>query len=125
MKIVIGSIAIFLLLLLSTGFIEPEGNDEPTRILGSWEFSAPKAANKYQKGTLFFTVDGGILTGAVSVEGQLIPMRKLIYENDKVRAYIMVGGTQVDLYLKFQKDSFEGTVSNPRGYLRVAGIKKE
>ncbi len=50
-------------------------------------------------------------------------MRNLIYEDDKVRAYIMVEGQQIDIFLRFQMDSFKGTVSHPQGYIRISGIK--
>ena len=50
-------------------------------------------------------------------------MRNLIYEEDKVRAYIMFEGQQIDIFLRFQMNSFKGTVSHPQGYIRISGSK--
>lgn len=124
MKMVFPRITLLFLFFLLTGFEGKVSNDEPSKILGSWEFSAPKAGDRYHKGQLLFTnqIDG--LRGEVRFGDELILMRNLIYENDKVRAYIMLAGAQIDLYIKFQEDSFEGTVSNPSGYIRVSGVKK-
>jgi len=106
-------------------FTKSKTNDEPSRILGVWEYSAQKEGSYLQKGTVVFSVEGDYLRGFVSFGDEMIPMRKLIFKDDKVRAYIFVNGIQVDLYLKFLVDySFDGTVSNPSGYMKVTGCKK-
>ena len=125
MKMVFPRITLLLIFFLITGFEGKVTHDEPAKIIGSWEFSAPRAGDRYLKGELLFTNQKDGLKGEVRFGDQLILMRNLIYENDKVRAYIMLAGAQIDLYIRFQTDSFEGTVSNPRGYIRVSGIKKE
>jgi hypothetical protein len=56
---------------------------------------------------------------------EIIPMRNLIFEDHKVRAYIMVQGAQVNLFLRFEADSFEGTVSNHVAFTKVAGFRKK
>jgi hypothetical protein len=125
MKMVFPRITLLFLFFLLTGFEGKVSDDELSKILGSWEFSAPRAGNRYHKGELLFTNQNDGLKGEVRFGDQLILMRNLVYENDKVRAYIMLSGAQIDLYIKFQKDSFACTVSNPRGYIRVLGVKKQ
>ena len=106
-------------------FTKSETNDEPSKILGVWEYTAQNEGSYFQKGTLVFSAEGNHLKGLVSIGDEMIPMRKLIFKDDKVRAYIFVKGIQVDLYLKFLVDySFDGTVSNPSGYIKVTGCKK-
>ena len=119
-------ITFFLYIFLSLGFIPGEGDDETAEILGSWEYIALNQGFNFQKGIVVFTYEGDELKGNVYIGDQMIPMRKLIFEDHKVRAYIFVNGVQVDLYLKFHLDySFEGTVSNPSGYMKVKGYKKD
>lgn len=126
MKILLLRITFFLGLFFSLGFIPGEGDEEPSEIIGSWEYVALNQGFNFQKGIVVFTFEGGQLKGNVKIGDQVIPMRKLIFEDDKVRAYIFVNGVQVDLYLKFLMDySFEGVVSNPSGYLKVKGCKKD
>ena len=125
MKMVFPRITLILLFFISTGFEEKITHDESLNILGSWEFSAPRTGDRFLRGELFFTSQEDGLKGQVRIGDQLILMRNLIYENNRVRAYIMVAGAQMDLYIKFQMDSFEATVSNTRGFIRVSGIKKQ
>lgn len=98
---------------------------EHSKILGAWEYMAKDKGYSAQKGMVIFSLEDDKLIGNVLLADQIIPMRNLVFENDRVRAYIFVAGVQVDLYLKFKMDSFEGTVSNPSGYMKVAGFKKE
>lgn len=106
-------------------FTKRETNDEPSKILGVWEYTAQKKGAYLQKGTVVFSAEGDYLKGFVHLGDEMIPMRKLIFKDDRVRAYIFVKGIQVDLYLKFLVDhSFDGTVSNPSGYIKVTGYKK-
>ncbi len=121
-KILLLSIPLLLVFLLS-GFSNIKNSDVPSKLLGSWEYIAPTIGFKYQKGALNFSYEKEVLKGSVILEDRIIPMRNLIYEDDKVRAYIMVEGQQIDIFLRFQMDSFKGTVSHPQGYIRISGIK--
>ncbi len=126
MKILLLKITFFLSFFILMSFTKSETNDEPSKILGVWEYTAQKKGYYLQKGTVVFSAEGDYLKGHVSIGDEMIPMRKLIFKDDKVRAYIFVKGIQVDLYLKFLVDySFDGTVSNPSGYMKVTGCKKE
>jgi hypothetical protein len=125
MKILLLKITFFLNFFILTSFTMSETNDEPSKILGVWEYTAQKKGSYFQKGTVVFSAEGDYLKGHVSIGDKMIPMRKLIFKDDKVRAYIFVNGIQVDLYLKFLIDySFDGIVSNPSGYMKVTGCKK-
>ena len=112
-----------LLVFLMVGFTNIKNNDFPSELLGSWEYIAPTMGFIYQKGALKFNYEKEVLTGTVILQDRIIPMRKLIYEEDKVRAYIMFEGQQIDIFLRFQMDSFKGTVSHPQGYIRISGNK--
>lgn len=126
MKILLLKINFILCFFLLMSFTKSETNDEPSKILGIWEYSAQKGESYLQKGTVVFSTEGNHLKGLVILQDEMIPMRNLIFKDDKVRAYIFVKGIQVDLYLKFLANySFDGTVSNPSGYIKVTGYKKE
>ena len=114
----------FLCIFLFMSFTPTVANEEQSMILGSWEYMAQEGYGA-QSGTVTFTVKDNVLVGNVNIGGQIIPMRNLVFENGRVRAYIFIVGIQVDLYLKFKPDySFEGTVSNSTGYMKVEGCKK-
>lgn len=121
-KILLLTIPILLVFVVS-GFHNIKKEDVPSKLLGSWEYIAPTMGFIYQKGALRFNYEKEVLTGNVILHDRIIPMRNLIYENDKVRAYIMFEGHQIDIFLRFQMDSFKGTVSHPQGYLRISGNK--
>ncbi len=121
-KILLLSTPILLVFLIS-GFTNIKNNDAPSELLGSWEYIAPTMGFIYQKGALKFNYEKEVLTGTVILQDRIIPMRNLIYKDDKVRAYIMFEGHQIDIFLRFQMDSFKGTVSHPQGYMRISGSK--
>jgi hypothetical protein len=112
-----------LLVFFISGFSNIKNDDVPSKLLGSWEYIAPTMGFKYHKGALEFNYEKQVLTGVVKLNDRIIPMRNLIYKDDKVRAYMMVEGQQVDIFLRFEMDSFQGTVSNPQGYIRISGNK--
>ena len=121
-KLLLLSIPVLLVFLLSS--FNTKNNDEiPSKILGSWDYIAPTMGFKYHKGELKFNYEDEVLIGVVILEDRIIPMRKLIYNDNKVRAYVMFEGQQIDIFLKFDMDSFKGTVSHPQGYIRISGNK--
>lgn len=120
-KILLSSSILFFLLLSGFGSISNE--DIPAKLLGSWKYVAPTMGFKYQTGAIEFSYDEKVLNGVVILDDKILPMRNLIFENNKVRAYVMFEGQQFDIFLKFEMDSFRGTVSHPQGYLRISGNK--
>jgi len=112
-----------LLLLLTFGFTEVKHNEVPSSLLGSWEYNAPSIGLKYQKGFIEISYDEDVLKGNVIFWNRVIPMENLIYEDNKLRAHVMLEGEKIDLFLKFQTDTFQGTVSHPQGYIRISGNK--
>ena len=115
---------LILCIFLFMSFTPRVTNEEHSMILGSWEYMAQEGYGA-QSGTVTFTMKDNLLLGNVIIGDQNIPMRNLVFENGRVRAYIFIAGMQVDLYLKFKPDySFEGTVSNSTGYMKVEGCKK-
>jgi hypothetical protein len=112
-----------LLLFLTFGFSEVKHNEVPSSLLGSWEYNAPSIGLKYQKGVIEFRYEDGVLTGNVIFWNRVVPMKDLIYEDNKIRGHMVLDGLKIDLYFKFQSDSFQGTVSNPQGYIRISGNK--
>ncbi len=112
-----------LLLFLTLSFTEVRHDHEPHNLLGTWEYETPSIGLKYQKGSLEFSYEEEVLNGKVIFWNRSIPMHDIIYEDNKVRAYIVMDGEKIDIFLRFQMDSFQGTVSHPQGYLRISGNK--
>ena len=111
------------LLVILSGFGNIKSDEAPTKLLGSWEYLAPNIGLKYQKGAITFSYTDNILKGEVLLDSEVLPMRDLIYEDNKVRAHILIHGEKLDIFLRFETDSFKGTVSHPQGYLRISGSK--
>lgn len=114
----------FLLLFLTLSFAQVKHDEVPSSLLGSWEYIAPNIGLKYQTGSLEFSYEDKVLKGKVIFWNREIPMENLIFEDNKVRANITLEGEKIDLFLRFESDSFKGTVSHPQGYLRITGNKK-
>jgi len=109
------------LLFLTLSFTDVKHDEGPTKLLGSWNYVAPDIGLIFQKGAIEFSFEEDILKGNVMFHDRIIPMEDLIYEENIVRAHVIFEGEQVDIFLKFQLDSFQGTVSHPKGYLRISG----
>ena len=110
-----------LLLFLTLSFTDVKHDEGPTRLLGSWNYVAPEIGLKFQKGAIEFSFEEDVLTGNVIFDDRIIPMKNLIYEENKVRAHLIFEGEQVDIFLRFQLDSFKGTVSHPKGFMKISG----
>ena len=113
----------FLLLFSTLSFTQVGYHEDPSVLLGTWEYEAPSIGLKYQKGALEFSYKDDVLNGNVIFWNRVIPMNDLIYEDNKVRAHIVMEGEKIDIFLRFQSDSFQGTVSHPNGYMRISGNK--
>jgi hypothetical protein len=120
-RILLLSTPILLVILFSFGNIK--GGEAPPELLGSWEYLAPNIGVKYQNGSITFSYADNELKGEVVMGSEVIPMKDLIYEDEKVRAHILIHGEKLDIFLRFETDSFKGTVSHPQGYLRISGSK--
>lgn len=112
-----------LLLFLTLSFTNVVHDEVPIKLLGSWNYVAPEIGLKFQKGAIEFSFEEDVLKGNVIFSDRIIPMENLIYEEDKLRAHIMFEGEQIDIFLRFQSDSFKGTVSHPKGFLRISGSR--
>lgn len=112
-----------ILLVILFGFGSIKSDESPSKLLGSWEYLAPNIGVKYQKGSITFSYVNNELKGEVVLDSEVISMKDLIYEDNKVRAHILIHGEKLDIFLRFETDSFKGTVSHPQGYLRISGSK--
>lgn len=115
--------SLILLCFLTVSFTDVKYHEGPTGLLGSWEYMAPAISWKYQKGAIEFRFEEEVLKGKVIFNDLVIPMRNLIYEDHILRAHLIFEGSQIDVFLRFQEDSFKGTVSSPQGYMRISGCK--
>lgn len=122
-NILLLSTPILLVILSSFNDIETDGSS--SKLLGSWEYLAPSISAKYQKGSMTFLNVDNELSGEVIFDDQTFPMKNLIYEDNKVRAHILFHGEKLDIFLRFETDSFKGTVSHPQGYIRISGSKTQ
>lgn len=120
-KILLLSTPILLVILVS--FNKITDGDSSSQLLGSWEYLAPSINTDYQTGTINFHYLNNELCGEVIFDDQNFPMKNLIYEDNKVRAHILFHGEKLDIFLRFETDSFKGTVSHPQGYIRISGKK--
>lgn len=123
MRKILHVISPILLCFLTLSFTDIEIHEGPSGLLGSWEYVAPTIGWQYQKGALEFRFEEEVLKGNVVFKDVVIPMKNLIYEENKLRAHIIFEGSQIDIFLRFQEDSFKGTVSNSQGYMRISGSK--
>lgn len=114
----------FLLLFLTLSFAQVKHDEVPMSLIGSWEYMAPNIGLKYQSGSLEFSYEEEELKGKVIFWNREIPMENVVFEDNKVRAHITLEGEQIDLFLRFESNSFKGTVSHPQGYLRITGNKR-
>lgn len=112
-----------LLLFLTLSFTDVEHDEDSTKLLGSWEYLAPNIGMTFQKGAIEFRYEQEVLIGNVIFDDRIIPMENLVREKNIVRSHIVIEGEQIDIFLKFESDSFKGTVSHPKGYLRISGSR--
>lgn len=110
-----------LLLFLTMSFTDIEHDEGSTILLGSWEYLAPNIGMTFQKGAIEFSYDHEILKGNVIFDNRIIPMENIVHDKNIVRSHIVIEGEQVDIFLRFESDSFTGTVSHPKGYIRISG----
>lgn len=109
------------LLFLTLSFTDIEHDEGTTKLLGSWEYIAPNIGLKFQTGAIEFSVVQEVLKGNVIFHDRIIPMENIIQDKNIVRAHIIFEGEKIDIFLKFEMDSFKGTVSHPKGYIRISG----
>jgi len=111
------------LLFLTLSFTEIENDEGKTKLSGSWEYIAPDIGMIFQKGAIKFSIEQDVLKGNVIFHDRIIPMQNIIYDKDVVRAHIVFEGEQIDIFMRFQSESFKGTVSHPKGFIRITGHK--
>lgn len=124
MALKLHKVLIIIAIASSLSFASFEPNEEESKLIGTWEYLVPSMGLGYQKGDLIFTYENNELAGNVKLGEEMIPMRNFIFEDHKVRAYIMVQGSKVNLFLRFEATSFKGTVSNDIAFMKVEGFKK-
>ena len=112
-----------LLCFLTLSFTNVNDHEEPAGLLGSWEYVESSTRPAYMQQQVEFSYEEEVLKGRVIFHDVVIPIRNLIYDENKLRAHIIFEGSQIDIFLRFQEDSFKGTVSNPQGYMRISGVK--
>lgn len=123
------NLAVKSLLILSvmvmTGFTSEESSFLGVKkILGEWDYNVPEASYEYQNGVLVLSKIDGELSGEVQIGGQGIPLEKIVYMKNNLKAAIYVQGEVVKLDLNFKKKTFEGTVSYSQGTMNMKGTKK-
>ena len=111
------------LLFLTMSFTDVKHDEDSIKLLGSWEYLAPNIGMTFQKGAIEFSYDKDVLKGNVIFDDRIIPMENIVYDKNIVRSHIVIEGEQIDIFLKFESDSFKGTVSHPKGYLRISGSR--
>jgi hypothetical protein len=89
------------------------------KILGSWEFSAPNAPQPYNQGTLVLKDVEQKLTGAFSVEGQVVTIPKIAFTNDSLIMDFEVENTPISLKMVLKDGKLQGSTDTPNGIVTV------
>jgi len=98
------------------------------KILGVWEFSAPKAPQPYDSGLLTLKEIDRKLTGEFTVQGQALPIPQVEFMKDTLTLGFEIQSTPITLKLKLTDGVFEGITDSPDGPVTVTAkhaAKKE
>ena len=104
---------------------EEKGN---RKILGVWEFSAPKAPQPYDSGLLTLKEIDQKLTGEFTVQGQALLIPQVGFLKDTLTLSFEIQNTPITLKLKLTDGIFEGITESPDGPVTVTAkhiAKKE
>jgi len=89
------------------------------KILGVWEFLAPKAPQPYESGTMTLKEVDLKLTGAFAVQGQSVAIPQIEFLKDTLSLAFEVENTPITLKLALNEGVFEGTTDTPNGPVTV------
>ncbi len=117
---------LFTLILLVTSFVS--ANAEPKEyqiILGTWQYSAPDAPYPYNEGTIIFKEVDNKLAGEFNIQGQVLPVKEVIFENDSVTMKFEVEYNPVSTTLKLIDGALVGNADSPNGPITVKATLKK
>jgi hypothetical protein len=89
------------------------------KVLGMWEFSAPKAPQRYEKGILTIKEVDKKLFGEFTVQGQALSIPKVEYGKKTLTLNFEVENTAIVLKLKLVNGLLEGETNTPDGLVTV------
>ena len=94
-----------------------------SKVVGTWDYSAPSAPYEYSKGQIILTENGDKLEGVVNMNGYEMKLNNIKEENGVLSFSLYVEGEYVSVKLTFKKNKFEGTANTPEGQIEVTGSK--
>jgi len=94
-----------------------------SKIVGTWDYSAPNAPYEYSKGQIIISETDDKLEGKVSIDGYDMKLNNIKFEKDLLSFSLYVEGEYVSVKLTFKKDKFTGSANTPEGTLEVTGEK--
>jgi len=94
-----------------------------SKIVGTWDYSAPNAPYEYSKGQIIISETDDKLEGKVSIDGYDMKLNSIKFEKDLLSFSLYVEGEYVSVKLTFKKDKFTGSANTPEGTLEVTGEK--
>ena len=116
-----------LLIIISISLTSKGEEKKYKKILGVWEFSAPNAPAPYDGGILTITEVEKKLAGEFTIQGQLMPIPQIEFEENKLTLGFQVENNPITLILKLKDGVLEGTTDTPNGTVEVTAkpTKKE
>ena len=94
-----------------------------TKIVGTWNYSAPDAAYEYSKGQIIISENDAKLEGVVNIDGNEMKLTNVKFKKDLLSFSLYVEDEYVSVKLTFKKNKFEGTANTSEGILEVTGEK--
>lgn len=122
-----GILVAFLVLISMSVSLKAEDKGN-RKILGVWEFSAPKAPQPYDSGLLTLKEVDQKLTGEFTVQGQALLIPEIEFKKDTLTLGFEIQNTPITLKLKLTDGVFEGVTESPDGPVTVTAkqsAKKE
>ena len=130
MKKVFVATLILFVAVLSQGFVSVDNSTEDFKrmklknFVGEWHYEAPNAPYGYEKGVFKFTKVKKELLGTVSIGQYETDLQAISVEDNVMKFYIMMEGTQVDVELTFDKKKFNGFARTYQGDQPLLGEKQ-
>jgi hypothetical protein len=121
-----GILFAFLFFISMSVSLKAEEKDH-RKILGVWEFSAPKAPQPYDNGLLTLKEIDQKLAGEFTIQGQALAIPQIEFMKDTLTLGFEIQSTPIILKLKLTDGVFEGVTESPDGPVTVTAkpAKKE
>lgn len=128
-KVFVATLVLFVA-VLSQGFLSVDGSKDEfkrtklKKFVGEWKYEAPYAPYGYQEGVFKFTKVKKELQGTVSLGSYETELQGIEADQNVLKFYVTVEGSQVDMELTFDKKTFSGVAHSMQGDIPLTGTKQ-